>query len=397
MLTQRQLFLKHVAQTSETPLMLEIVKAEGVTLTDINGKKYIDLIAGISVSNIGHCHPEVVKAVKEQAEKYMHLMVYGEYIQSPQVKLATLLATIVPEHDSCFFVNSGTEAIEGSLKLARRFTGRKKIIAFRNAYHGTTMGALSLMDNEYFTKGYHPLLPGVEFLNFNDFDDLNKIDTSTACVVVEFIRGEVGGEVASFDFAKKLRERCNKTGALLIADEIQTGFGRTGKLFSFMHYSLQPDIIAIAKAMGGGMPIGAFMASKNLMQSFANPALGHLTTFGGHPVSCAASYASLQIILQMDLEREVAMKEKLIRSALVHPLIKSIDGKGLLLAIDFGNENINQMIIQKCLAKGIITDWFLFAPHKMRIAPPLNIKEQELSDACKIIVQCADECNAGMK
>ncbi len=385
MLTQRQLFLNHLAQTSDAPLMLEIVKAKGVTLTDVNGKKYIDMIAGISVSNVGHCHPDVVKAVQRQAETYMHLMVYGEYVQSPQVKLATRLAEILPHHDSCYFTNSGAEAIEGALKLARRFTGRKKIIAFRNAYHGSTMGALSLMSNEFFTQGYHPLLPEVQFLDFNNISDLKKIDNETACVVVEFIRGEAGCEIADVEFINLLKKKCNETNALLIADEIQTGFGRTGKLFSFMHYSLQPDIIAIAKAMGGGMPVGAFLASKSVMQCLANPALGHLTTFGGHPVSCAASLAALEVILQMDLEKDVVRKEEIIRSELKHSLIKKIDGKGLLLAVDFGDEKINQKIIQRCITNGVITDWFLFAPHKMRIAPPVIITDDELINACKII------------
>ena len=391
MLTQRQLFLNHVAQTSDTPMMLEIVKAEGVTLTDVNGKKYIDMIAGISVSSVGHCHPAVVKAIQEQSEKYMHLMVYGEYVQSPQIKLATRLAEILPLHDSCFFVNSGTEAIEGSLKLARRFTGRKKILAFRNAYHGSTMGAMSLMSSEFFTRGYHPLLPEVEFLDFNNIDDLKKIDNETACVVVEFIRGEAGCEIADAEFANQLRKRCDETKALLIADEIQTGFGRTGKLFSFMHYSLQPDIIAIAKGMGGGMPIGAFMTSKNVMQSFSNPALGHLTTFGGHPVSCAASLAALEIILQMDFENDIARKEQIIRSCLVHQKIKRISGKGLMLAAEFENESINHEIIKQCISNGVITDWFLFAAHKMRIAPPLTITDEELKFACSIIMSSIDE------
>jgi len=393
MLTQRQLFLQHVAQTSEAPMMLEIVKAEGVTLTDVNGRKYIDMIAGISVSNVGHCHPAVVKAVQQQCEKYMHLMVYGEYVQSPQVKLATRLAEILPQHDSCYFTNSGAEAIEGSLKLARRFTGRKKIIAFRNAYHGSTLGALSLMSNEYFTQGYHPLLPEVVFLDFNNVDDLKQIDKEAACVVIEFIRGEAGCEIANVDFIKSLRKHCDDSGALLISDEIQTGFGRTGKLFSFMHYSCLPDIIAIAKAMGGGMPIGAFLASKSVMQSLANPALGHLTTFGGHPVSCAASLAALELILQMDLEKDVARKEQIIRSELKHSLIKKIDGKGLLLAVDFGDEKIIQKIIQRCIANGVITDWFLFAPHKMRIAPPITITDDELKSACHIINSSIKEIN----
>lgn len=391
MLTQRQLFLNHLAQTSEAPMMLEIVQAEGVTLTDVNGKKYIDMIAGISVSNVGHCHPAVVKAVQQQSEKYMHLMVYGEYVQSPQVKLATRLAEILPHHGSCYFTNSGAEAIEGSLKLARRFTGRKKIIAFGNAYHGSTLGALSLMSNEYFTQGYHPLLPEVVFLDFNNVDDLKQIDKETACVVVEFIRGEAGCEIADAEFVTQLREKCNKTKALLIADEIQTGFGRTGKLFSFMHYSLQADIIVMAKAMGGGMPLGAFLASKSMMQSLANPALGHLTTFGGHPVSCAASLAALQVILQMDLEKEIARKEQFIRSSLVHKKIKEISGKGLMLAIEFENEIVNQKIIQRGIENGVITDWFLFAPHKMRIAPPLTITNNELAIAIKLIINSCNE------
>jgi acetylornithine/succinyldiaminopimelate/putrescine aminotransferase len=388
MLSQRQLFLNHIAQTSETPLALEIEKAEGVYLFDTSGKKYIDLISGISVSNVGHSHPKVIAAIKEQLDKYMHVMVYGEYVQSPQVQLAKALADNLPSNlSSVYFVNSGSEAIEGAMKLGKRFTRRTEIISFKNAYHGSTQGSLSIMGNEEFKNAFRPLLPDTKQIEFNNFSHLKEITLRTACVIVETIQGEAGAIVPEKDFLKKLRERCNEVGALLVADEIQTGFGRTGKLFAFEHYNFIPDILCIAKGMGGGMPIGAFISSKKIMNSLTNnPILGHITTFGGHPVSCAASLATMKILLEEKLIGEVEKKEQLFRKLLVHQKIKSIKGKGLLLAVEFDSYEQNKSIIDKCIEKGVITDWFLFNSHSMRIAPPLTISEEEIIKACKIIM-----------
>ncbi len=393
MLTQRQLFFNHLAQTTDMPLALEIVKAEGIYLTDVNGKQYIDLISGISVSNVGHRHPKVVSAIIDQVNKYMHLMVYGEYIQSPQVQLASLLSSLLPKSlNSVYFVNSGSEAIEGAMKLAKRFTGRSEIISFENAYHGSTQGSLSIMGNEEFKSAFRPLLPGTKLMRFNKMEDLRHITERTACVVVETIQGEAGAIVPVNNFLKALSERCKQTGTLLIADEIQCGFGRTGKLFSFEHFDVIPDILCMAKGMGGGMPIGAFVSSKEIMNSFTNnPILGHITTFGGHPVCCAASLAVLSVLLEENLMGEVAKKEHIIRRELNDPRIKSINGKGLLLSVEFESFEQNKAIIDKCIAKGVIADWFLFNANSMRIAPPLTISEQELMYACKIIQESIGE------
>ncbi len=389
MFTQRQLFLNHLAQTSETPLALEIEKAEGIYLYDVFGKRYLDLISGISVSNIGHRHPKVISAIKDQLDKYLHLMVYGEYVQSPQVLLAKLLSeNLPPALSSVYFVNSGSEAIEGAMKLAKRFTGRTEIISFKNAYHGSTQGSLSIMGNEEFKNSFRPLLPDTKQIEFNNSDDLKQITTRTACVVVETIQGEAGAVVPQPDFLKSLRKRCNEVGALLIADEIQCGFGRTGKLFAFEHYDFVPDILCLAKAMGGGMPIGAFISSKKIMNSFTNnPALGHITTFGGHPVCCVASLATLKLLLEEKLIEDVVAKEKLFRKLLKHPKIKSVNGKGLLLSIEFDSYEQNKKIIDKCIENGVIVDWFLFNSHSMRIAPPLTITEEEIIFACQVILQ----------
>ncbi|MFI5217920.1 MAG: aspartate aminotransferase family protein [Bacteroidia bacterium] len=388
MLTNRQLFLNHIAQTSDSPIMLEIVKANGIELTDVNGKKYIDLISGISVSNVGHCHPEVVDAIKKQLDNYMHLMVYGEYIQSPQVQFAKSLTDLLPENlNTVYFVNSGSEAIEGAMKLAKRFTGRTEIIAFKNAYHGSTQGALSLNSNEYFKNPFRPLLPDIRFIEFNNKNDLKIISEKTACVVAEVLQGEAGSIIPGNGFNKLLRERCNETGTLLISDEAQTGFGRTGTMFAFEQHDFVPDILVLAKSLGGGMPLGTFISSKKIMSSLTNnPALGHITTFGGHPVSCAAGLATLNIILKMNL-KDVNEKEKLFRKNLVHPKIKNITGQGLLLAVEFENININKKIIKSCIGNGVIVDWFLFAEHKMRIAPPLTITNDCIIDCCKVILK----------
>lgn len=390
MLTQRQLFFNHLAQTSETPLALEIEKAEGIYLVDVSGKRYMDLISGISVSNVGHRHPKVLAAIQNQLDKYLHLMVYGEYIQSPQVQLAKLLADNLPENlSSAYFVNSGSEAIEGAMKLVKRFTGRTEIISFKNGYHGSTHGSLSIMGNEEFKNAYRPLLPDIRQIEYNNVNDLKHITNRTAGVIVETIQGEAGAIIPQSDFLLQLRNRCTEVGAMLVADEVQCGFGRTGKLFAFEHYNFIPDIICLAKGMGGGMPIGAFISSKEIMHSLTNnPLLGHITTFGGHPVSCAASAATLKVLLEEKLIEKVEQKEKLFRSLLKHPKIKSINGKGLLLAIEFESYEQNKIIIDKCIENGVITDWFLFNAHSMRIAPPLTITEEEITAACKIILEC---------
>ena len=390
MLTQRQLFFQHVAPTSDKPLALEIEKAEGMYLHDTNGKAYMDLISGISVCNTGHRHPSVVRAVKDQLDKYMHLMVYGEYIQTPQVQLATMLSELLPESLDCtYFVNSGTEATEGALKLAKRYTGRSEIIACKNAYHGSTHGSLSVMGNEYFKQAFRPLLPNIRFIKFNNPDDLKFITKKTACVIAETIQGEAGVIVPDISYMKRLRKRCNETGTLLILDEVQTGLGRTGKMFGFEHYSIVPDIITLAKGFGGGMPLGAFISSKEIMNCFTNnPVLGHITTFGGHPVCCAAAIANIEVIQKENLAEQAEKKGELFIKLLKHPEIKSVRGKGLLLAAVMKDEKTNMEAISSCIEKGLIVDWFLFAANCMRIAPPLIITEEEIKKACKIIVSC---------
>jgi acetylornithine/N-succinyldiaminopimelate aminotransferase len=393
--TLRQLFLQHNAQTSSSPLLLEFTRAEGMFLYDASGKAFMDLISGIGVSNIGHCHPAVVKAVQKQAETYMHLMIYGEYVQSPQVKFAEKLSSVFPENLDCaYFVNSGAEAAEGALKLAKRYTGRSKIIACHNSYHGSTHGALSVMGNEYYKEAYQPLLPEVSFIHFNNNEDLESINDQTACVIIETIQGEAGVRVPSGEYMKRLRKRCNETGALLILDEIQTGFGRTGKLFAFEHYGIAPDILLLAKSLGGGMPLGAFVSSNEIMNVLShNPALGHITTFGGHPVCCAAGLAALELILEENLHKQVQQKEELFRELLVHPAIQDIRGKGLMLAIELSSYELNKAVIDRCIANGIITDWFLHCDNAMRIAPPLVISDDQIREACKVIIEAIDYCS----
>lgn len=394
MLTQRQLFFQHVGQTTDAPVGIEIEKAEGVYLYGPEGQKYIDLVSGVSVSNIGHCHPNVVKAVKEQAEKYMHLMVYGEYIQAPQVKLAKLLANNLPgEIDSVYFVNSGSEANEGALKLAKRFTGRSEIIACKNAYHGSTHGALSIMGDEFFKNAFRPLVPGCKFIDFNNATDLDRITDKTACVIVEPVQGEGGVRLPENNFLNKLRERCDKTGTILIFDEIQTGFGRTGNLFASDTYGVTPDIITMAKGMGGGMPIGAFAAQKSVMDSFqSNPPLGHITTFGGHPVSCAGSLASLETLLDENILDSVNKKGELFISLLKdHPKVQTIRGTGLFYAVEVEDNDMVWRFIKKGVENGITTDPFLFCENAFRIAPPLTITEYEIKEACRIILKTLDE------
>ena len=392
MISERQLFLNHLAQTSNSPMLLEIERAEGVYLISQDGKKYIDLISGVSVSNLGHRHPAVIKAIRDQLDKHMHLMVYGEYIQSPQVKFASLLTKHLPGNlNNIYFVNSGSEAIEGALKLAKRYTGRSEIVAFKNAYHGSTHGALSVMGNEEFKNSFRPLVPGVRFLEFNNISDIEKITENTACVLLEPIQGEGGIIPPDNGYLEKVRKKCTDVGALLIFDEIQTGFGRTGALFAFQQYGVIPDVFTIAKAMGGGLPIGAFVSSKEIMSVFkTNPVLGHITTFGGHPVSCAAAWASLKTLIDEKLIDTVPQKETLFRSLLKHRKIKEIRGKGLFLAVDLGNPDLVQKLIEKLLENGIVVDWFLFNPESFRIAPPLIITEDQIIAACKTILNALD-------
>jgi acetylornithine/N-succinyldiaminopimelate aminotransferase len=392
MLTLRQLFLANNAQTTDFPLLLEFERAEGVHLYDVNGKAYIDLISGIGVSNLGHSNPHVISAIKQQVDKYMHLMVYGEYVQTPQVRFAEKLVSLLPPNlQSVYFVNSGAEAVEGALKLAKRYTGRQQIIACHNSYHGSTHGALSVMGNEDFKQAYRPLLPGVNFIRFNNPADLNLITDATACVIIETIQGEAGIRVPDVAYIQALRKQCDATGTLLILDEIQAAFGRTGKLFAFEHYGIVPDILLLAKALGGGMPIGAFIASNKIMGSLKeNPILGHITTFGGHPVCCAAGLAALEVLINEQLTGTVAEKEILMRSLLIHPSIKEIRGKGLMLAIELENFELNKKIIDRCIEHGVITDWFLHCDNSMRIAPPLIITTDELKKACKIIIEAID-------
>jgi acetylornithine/succinyldiaminopimelate/putrescine aminotransferase len=390
--TLRQLFLSNNAQTTNFPLLLEIERAEGIYMYDKSGRAYIDLISGIGVSNLGHSHPYVVNAIKEQLDKYMHLMVYGEYVQTPQVRFAEKLVSLMPQNlQSVYFTNSGAEAVEGALKLAKRFTGRNQIVAFHNSYHGSTHGALSVMGNEEFKQAYRPLLPGVSFGRFNNAGDLNMINDQTACVIIETIQGEAGIKVPDASFMNALRERCNETGALLILDEIQAAFGRTGKLFAFEHFNIVPDILLLAKALGGGMPLGAFISSNAIMSALKeNPILGHITTFGGHPVCCSAGLAALEVLLNENLLDKVAEKEELFRKNLTHPAIKEVRGKGLMLAVELENFEINKKIIDRCIENGVITDWFLHCSNAMRIAPPLIITHDEIKKACEVITEAVE-------
>lgn len=392
MLTPRQIFLHHQAQTSDAPLLLEIKKAEGIYLYDIHDKSYIDLISGIGVSAIGHCHPRVVEAVQKQVATYMHLMVYGEYVQSPQTILAQKLASLLPDSLNCsYFVNSGAEAIEGALKLAKRITSRTELISFEDAYHGSTHGALSIMGNETYKQAYRPLLPDTRIIRYLDESDFDKITDRTAAVIVETVRGESGAQIPNKNYLNNLQAHCKAVGALLIFDEIQCGMGRTGKMFAFEHYDVIPDILVLAKGLGGGMPIGAFISSYANMQVFTNqPILGHITTFGGHPVNCAAAMACIETIQSENLIAMVTEKEEIIKSMMRHQKILGISGKGMMWAIEFKDFEQNKRIIDRCISMGVITDWFLFAPHKLRIAPPLTITNDELTNALQIILDCID-------
>lgn len=394
MLSNRQLFLRHVAQTSESPLLLEVERAEGVYLFGSDGKRYFDLISGVSVSNVGHCHPRVVSATIEQTQKYMHLMVYGEFVQSPQVRLAHKLAELLPASlDNIYFVNSGSEAVEGALKLAKRYTGRTEVISFVNAYHGSTHGALSVMGNEEPKRAFRPLLPDVKHIVFNSFAGIEQITNKTACVIVEPVQGEAGIVSPKNDFLAKLRERCKQTGTLLIFDEIQTGLGRTGSMFAFEKYGVVPDILLLAKAMGGGMPLGAFISSKEIMNCLTNnPPLGHITTFGGHPVSCAAALAAIQVLQEQELVEHVAQKSKIFIDKLKgHKLVGEIRANGLFMAVEVGSFDNILKLMKVALNNGVVLDWFLFCNTAFRIAPPLSITVDECSEAADLLLKSLDE------
>ena len=389
----RETFLKNLAQTTDFPMGIEVEKAEGNYIFDTQGKKYLDLISGISVSNVGHRHPRVVAAITEQVNRYMHVMVYGEYVQSPQVLLAQAIVDVLGGSlDNVYLTNSGTEAIEGALKLAKRYTGRVQTISFKNTYHGSTMGALSIMGNEQFKQAYRPLIPGNTILDYNCMEQLDKITNQVACVVVEGIQAEGGYIVPSTSWIQALSLKCKAHDVLLIFDEIQTGIGRTGKWFSFQHYGIVPDIVCMAKGLGGGLPIGAFAAKQSVMSVLKkNPILGHITTFGGNPVCAAAALAVINAIKEQDLMSNIAQKELLFRQMLVHPKIKHVSGKGLMLAVELQNFEEILRVISICLKEGLITDWFLFKDNALRIAPPLTTTYAEIENATTIILAALDQ------
>jgi putrescine aminotransferase len=392
-LSNKLLFQNHLGQTSAFPMSVEVERAENIYLYGPNGKKYIDLISGIAVSSLGHNHPRIVKAVQEQASRHMHVMVYGEFIQGPQAKLAGAISeTLPPKLDNVFFVNSGSEAIEGAMKLAKRYTGRHQMIACKNAYHGATHGALSLSSESIFKQAFMPLLPGIEHISFGEEKDLDLINEDMAAVFIEPVQGEGGIRVASTEYLKKLRQKCDETGALLVFDEIQTGFGRTGKFWAFEHYDVVPDIIITAKGMGGGMPLGAFISSKKIMSALQNnPVLGHITTFGGHPVSCAASLAILQELKKTKVYELAEQKANLFKEYLQHDQIKEIRNLGLMMAVQFDSFAQVQSIIHQSMELGLITDWFLFCDDAIRIAPPLIITNDQIKLACDILIRAISD------
>ncbi|MCK5402168.1 MAG: aspartate aminotransferase family protein [Flavobacteriaceae bacterium] len=381
-------FFKYQAQTTSHPLAMQISHADGSYIYDQNNKAYLDFVAGVSACSLGHKHPKVVSAIKTQVDKYLHVMVYGEYIQKPAVELTKLLAQHLPTPlENTYLTNSGTEAIEGALKLARRFTGRSQIIAANKAYHGNTMGSMSIMGFEERKQAFRPLIPDIHFIEFNNETHLKQITSKTAAVVLETIQGGAGFIEPKQNYLQKVRQRCTEVGAILILDEIQTGIGRTGKLFGFEHYNCVPDIVVTGKGLGGGLPIGAFTASKEMMDCLMdNPKLGHITTFGGNPVIAAAALVTLQEITTTNLIAKTLEKEDLIRKHLVHPLIKDIRGKGLMLAVITPSSEITNQVILKCQDKGLILFWLLFEPHAIRITPPLTISNEDLIKGCNIII-----------
>lgn len=388
----KEIFHTLQAQTTPFPIGLEISRAEGLFIYDKAGKAYYDLVSGLAVTNIGHRHPKVIEAIKKQLDIHLHVMPYGEFIQTPQLELAKKLNEILPANlTTSYFVNSGAEAVEGALKLAKRYTSRQEIIACHKSYHGSTHGALSVSGNPVKQSAFKPLLPDVHFIEFNDLAELNKITTKTACVIIETVQGDAGVRIPDLCYLQKLREKCTETGTLLILDEIQTGFGRTGSFFAFEQYGITPDILVIAKALGGGMPIGAFVSSKKNMDCLThNPMLGHITTFGGHPVNCAAAIANIKVIQEENLIVDVHEKGALMNQLLSHSLVKEIRQIGLMLAIDLENEEITQQVVEGCMEKGIIAFWFLSCPASFRLAPPLTITLEEIETVCGVICKVFD-------
>lgn len=380
-------FYEYLAQTNDHPLAIEVERAEGIYIYDKTGKAYIDMISGLAVNNTGHRHPKVLEAIVNQAGKYLHVIPYGEFIQQPQVELARRMSELLPDNLSqLYIVNSGTEANEGALKLAKRYTGRRKLIAFNRSYHGSTHGSLSVSGNENKKYAVRPLLPEVEFIEFNKLSDLSRIDEDTAAVIIEPIQGDAGVRIPSQEFIQKLRDRCSSTGTLLIFDEIQTGFGRTGKLFAFEHFDVYPDILTMAKGMGGGMPIGAFSSSKEIMSTLKyDPMLGHITTFGGHPISAAAALANVGVLTESDLIAEVESKGAYLESLIDQSKVIEIRRIGLMFALEFESFEVVEKIVKNCLRNGIITFWFLSCSNSFRLAPPLTISNTEIEKACLII------------
>jgi len=387
-----EIFLRNLAQTTDSPYLISIERADGIYLYGPDGKRYIDLISGIGVSNIGHRHPKVVTAIKEQVDKHLHVMVYGEYIQSAPNLLAKKLSELLPASLNCsYFVNSGTEANEGALKLAKRFTGRTEIVSCRKSYHGSTHGSMSVSGNEMKKMAFRPLLPDVRFIDFNVVEDLENITARTACVIMETIQGDAGVRIPSKEYMKAVRQRCDQTGALLILDEIQCGMGRTGSLFAFQQYGIVPDILTVAKAFGGGLPIGAFISSHEKMKCLTHdPMLGHITTFGGNPVCCASALATLEVIEEEQLLEQVESKGKLFEKYLQHKRIREIRGIGLLFAIDFESEELVSRIVHEGKKRGVICYWFLSHPNSFRIAPPLTITPEQIKDSCELILQAIE-------
>ncbi|MBK9148949.1 MAG: aspartate aminotransferase family protein [Flavobacteriales bacterium] len=386
-------FLKHLAQTSHSPLALDIVHAEGCWLTARDGTRYLDLVAGLAVNNVGHRHPEVVAAIKTQADRYLHVIPYGEFVQEPQVRFAERLTGLLPSGlDAVYFVNSGTEAIEGALKLAKRATARTRLIGCRKSYHGSTHGSLSLTDNEAKKYRNRPLLPDTDHIAFNDLAELHRIDGRTAAVVVEPIQGDAGVRVPDRVWLSSLRARCTEVGALLIFDEVQTGFGRTGRRFAFEHFDVEPDILVLGKALGGGLAMGAFISSKERMDLLTHdPVLGHITTFGGHPLACASGLAALNVLEHLDLAANAWRKGNLFKQHLKHPLINEVRGLGLMLAVDLGDADLVQGVVKACLRKGVLGFWFLSCPTAFRIAPPLTISEEEVRHGCGVILNALEQ------
>ena len=392
-MNNRQLFFQHLAQTSDKPIGIEVASAEGIYIKDVNGKNFIDMIAGFSVCNIGHSHPDVIKAIQEQVEKYMHVIVYGEFIQAPQVQYAKALTSLLPENlQSVYFTSSGAEATEGAMKLAKRVTKKTKIISFKGGYHGSTQGALSVMGDEYFKTAFRPLLPDTLQLRYNHFEDLEHIDSTVACVIVEPVQAESGITPASKDWLAAIAQKCKEHCVLFIFDEIQSGFGRTGSMFAFEQLEVVPDILLVGKALGGGLPLGAFISHPRIMSLLTeSPVLGHITTFGGNPVCCAAGTAALKVLQNSGWIKKVAEKENILVKQMIHPAIINRTHKGLWMSLQFESDVLAKKIAATCVANGIITDWFLFAEDRIRIAPPLCITVEELSTAIEKIKLSIDQ------